>query len=173
MITPDPLKQITCLYHFTDTRNLPLIRQHGGLYPFSHLQRQGVEIPAAGGNEWSREADELKGVGKYVHLCFRSEHPMEYQARQGGRIIESIFLQIEPAVLYWPDVKYTSDVSNKSGVPIHSVDEARAMIDYAVICTRTDWKDPEIQTRLKAAAKCELLVPRCIPLALIRNIPNG
>lgn len=37
MTTADPLLQITRLYHFTDRRNLPLIRQHGGLYPMAEL----------------------------------------------------------------------------------------------------------------------------------------
>jgi hypothetical protein len=41
----DPLRRIPFLYHFTDRRNLQLIRQMGGLYPLAELEAQGVEIP--------------------------------------------------------------------------------------------------------------------------------
>jgi hypothetical protein len=81
-MTITTLDQIPRLYHFTDRRNLDLIRKLGGLHPLSHLIKKKIEIPAAGGNQWSRDADELKGMGRYVHLCFRSNHPMEFMARQ-------------------------------------------------------------------------------------------
>src|SRR5205809_5283998 len=77
----DPLKRISFLYHFTDRRNLPLIRDLGGLYPLAELVRKGVDVPAPGGNEWSRDADGMRGMDQYVHLCFRSTHPMAFIAR--------------------------------------------------------------------------------------------
>jgi hypothetical protein len=169
----DPLKRITLLYHFTDRRNLPLIRQHGGLYPLAKLRKKKIEVPAPGGNDWSRDADGMKGMDEYVHLCFRNTHPMEYVARQAGRIEDTIFLQIHADVLLWDGVKFTADVSNKSGVEIHTMDEARKIIDFEVLYTRTDWTDPEIQRRLQQSEKYEILVPKKIPLDLIRNLPNG
>jgi hypothetical protein len=169
----DPLKRISFLYHFTDRRNLPLIRELGGLYPLSELVRKGVDVPAPGGNEWSRDADGMTGMNRYVHLCFRSTHPMEFIARDEGRIADSIFLQVHPEVLQWEGVLFTPDVANKSGVQTYPIDQAAQMIDYEVLYTRTDWKNPAIQQRLKQAEKCEVLVPRLIPLELIRNFPNG
>jgi hypothetical protein len=62
---------------------------------------------------------------------------------------------------------------NKSGVQSYSIHEASDMIDYEVLYTRTDWRDPAIQQRLAQAEKCEILVPGFIPLELIRNFPNG
>jgi hypothetical protein len=47
------------------------------------------------------------------------------------------------------------------------------MIDYEVLYSRTNWSDPQVQQRLQAAEKYEILVPRAIPLDLIRNLPNG
>ena len=82
----DPLKRITLLYHFTDRRNLPSIRKHGGLYPATKLAKKQIEVPAPGGNDWSRDADGMKGVDAYIHVCFRATHPMEYVARAEGRI---------------------------------------------------------------------------------------
>ena len=98
---------------------------------------------------------------------------MEYLARQEGRIVDSIFLQIHPDVLKFEGVKYTPDVSNKSDVPILAMEEARTMIDFEVIYTRTDWKNPTIKQRLDQAEKCEILIPDHIPIELIRNLPHG
>ena len=173
MANADPLRQITHLHHFTDCRNLPLIRELGGLYPLAKLKTKGVEVPAPGGNEWSHVANGMRGMDQYVHLCFRATHPMEYVARHEGRIGDTIFLQIHPEVLQWEGVKFTPDVSNKSGVQVYSVEEAKELIDFEVLYTRTDWRNPNIQLRLQKAEKCEILVPKRIPLKLIRNLPNG
>jgi len=173
--TTDPFIQykVPHLYHFCDRRNLPIIRELGGLYSFEKLEERRIEVPAPGGNDWSHEADKAKGLHRYVHLCFRNNHPMEYLARQEGRIVDSIFLQVHPEVLKFEGVKYTPDVSNKSGVPIHTLEEARTMIDFEVIYTRTDWNNPAIKQRLDQAEKCEILVPDHIPIKLIRNLPHG
>ena|SRR2546425_5238712 len=173
MTNSDQLRRIAVLYHFTDRRNLKLIRESGGLYPLAKLKEKSIEVPAPGGNEWSHNADEMVGMDQYVHLCFRPTHPMEYVARQEKRIGGTIFLQIHPEVLQWKGVKFTPDVSNKSGVQVYSIEEAREMIDFEVLYSRTDWRDPEIKQRLQQAEKCEILVPERIPLELIRNLPDG
>ena len=164
----DSLEKIPMLYHFTDRRNLASIQKHGGLHPYRDLVRKGIVIPAPGGNQWSHDADEMFGVDRYVHLSFRSNHPMEYAARADGRIVDSIFLQIHASVLQAEGVMFTSDVSNKSGVK--PVPIADAEIDYEVLYTRTDWTNAEIQQRLKQVERYEVLVPCLIPLSHIRNI---
>jgi hypothetical protein len=169
----DALNQIPLLYHFTDRRNVPLIKEIGGLLPLSELVQRKVTIPAPGGNAWSHEADSLKGMDKYVHLCFRNNHPMEFVARQEGRLTDTIFLQIHPSVLQIPGVLFAPDVSNKAGVKPVPIGEAAKLIDFPVLYTRTDWSDSAIQERLKQAEKCEILVPASIPINLIRNIDNG
>jgi hypothetical protein len=169
----DPLSRIPVLYHFTDRRNLALINEHGGLYPLTILRERGIAVPAPGGNEWSHDADAMKGMDAYVHLCFKSNHPMEYRARQDGRITDSIFLEIHPGVLQWDGVRFTAEVSNMSGVATHTMNEARTLIDFDVLYTRTNWSDPAIQARLQQAERSEILVPQLIPMQLIRNLPNG
>lgn len=169
----DPLKRITLLYHFTDRRTLPSIREHGGLYPMPTLRKRNINVVGPGGNEWSRDADGIKGIDAYVHLCFRNNHPMEYLARQEGRIGDTIFLQIHPDVLTWDGVLFTDDVANKAGVETHTIEEAQQIIDFEVLYTWTDWSDPKIQARLQQAEKYEILVPNRIPLEMIRNLPNG
>lgn len=169
----DPLSRIPSLYHFTDRRNLPLIRQLGGLYPLAELERRGVEIPAPGSDATSRQVDRRRELHKYVHLCFKSNHPMEYVARQEGRIGDTIFLQVHPSVIQWEGVKFAPVMANTSGITIYTMEEARDMIDFDVLYTRTNWSEPQVQQRLQAAEKCEILIPKTIPLHLIRNLPNG
>jgi hypothetical protein len=173
--TVDPFTRyrVTHFYHFCDRRNLPLIQELGGLYSLEKLEEMGVDVPAPGGNDWSRDADRRKGLHRYVHLCFRNNHPMEYQARQEGRIVDSIFLQIHPDVLKAEGIQYTADVSNKRGVQLHPLEDALEVIDFEVLYTRTDWKNREVKQRLDQAEKCEILVPDHIPLELIRNLPRG
>jgi len=175
MSSTDPFARhrVSALYHFTDRRNIPLIIENRGLYSFARLTEMGIGIPVAGGNDWSHKADMYKGLDQYVHLCFKSNHPMEYVARQEGRIGESLFLQIGMEVLQLDGVKFTADVSNKSGVQLYSIDEARKIIDFEVLYSRTNWRDPGVQERLQQAEKYEILVPDHIPLDLIRNFPNG
>jgi hypothetical protein len=98
---------------------------------------------------------------------------MEYMAKQEGRIVESIFLKIDPSVLMQPGVMFTPGVSNKAGMIPLSIEEAKELIDFEVLYRRTDWKDPAIIERRKQAQKCEILVPDRIALEMIRNMPSG
>lgn len=159
-----------CFYHFTDTRNLDSIRASGGLHCLRVLRERGVEIPAAGGNDWSHEADEARGLDDFVHLCLRNQHPMEYVARKDGRIIASKYLRIDPRIVSVDGIRFTEDVSNKAGVPLLTLAEAAERLDFEVIYSWTDWRKPEIQKRLRQAAKYELLIPERIQLDSILNI---
>ena len=123
----------------------------------------GVDVPAPRGNDWSHDADGMKGTDEYVRLCFRPTYPMELVARQEGRIADAVYLQVQPEVLALDGVLYTPDVANKSGVESYTLDEAREMIDFEILYTRTDWNDPEIQERLQRAERSEILVPHKIP----------
>ena len=134
----------------------------------------GVETLYPGGNDWRIQADEMFGMDKYVHLCFRTNHPMEYKARQDGRIERTTWLYIETSVMEIGGVMYSPGVSNKSGMPLYPIPEAVDKIDFEVICTRTDWRDPQIKTRLDQAELCEVLVPDHIPLKYFEKyLPNG
>ena len=105
------------LYHFTDQRNLLSIKKHG-ILSFEGANKFHISNIVTGGNDWSHDADGYSGLKKFVHLCFWSEHPMEYIARQAGRLQQTSFLKINPDVLNIMGVKFTNDVSNKSGVKL-------------------------------------------------------
>lgn len=165
---------VSSFYHFTDTRNITSIRATGGLYSLVELKKRKIAIPAPGGNEWSHDADAIKQVDRYVHLCFLQYHPMEYKARKDGRIIKSLFLEIHLDILERDGVMFAPDVANKSGIPIYPVAEAMDKIDFEVLYnpliqeTRSDAYE-----RLQLARKAEILVPDYISLDFIRNLPNG
>lgn len=169
----DSLKRIPVLFHFTDPRNLANIRELGGIYPTATLREMGIDVVAPGGNQLSQDLDKKKGLDKFVHLCFRPVHPMAYVAHKAGRIDAPIFLAVSPEVLDWEGVMFTPDVANKTGVPMFPIKEAEGIIDYEVLYTRMDWRDPAVKGRLDQAEKCEILVPHQIPIELIRNLPNG
>jgi hypothetical protein len=153
----------SCFYHFTDTRNLESIREHG-LLTLHDIKKSGIQVPVLGGNDWSHEEDARRGLDRFVHLCFFSEHPMEWVAREkDNRIKESRFIPVLRDVLSWDNIRFTSGVANKSGSRLLTLKEASETMDFEVIYDRTDWKDPEIQKRRNAAKKYELLIPRSIP----------
>jgi hypothetical protein len=155
-------------YHFTDERNLCSIREHG-LLSMRELRQRGIS-PVAGGNQWSLDADLRAGMDAYVHLCFLRQHPMEWSARQDGRIERSRFLRVEPEVLTLPGVMITDQVSNKSGVLPKPADDMIPGLDFKVMYTRTDWKDPAIQARRQRAKLYEILVPTTVPPDFIANL---
>ncbi len=161
------------VWHFTDRSNLKSIEEHEGLLSLEELERRGLEIPAPGGNQWSHDADRMKGVDGYVRLAFIDDHPMLYRAEQEGRIPDPIWLRIDSSILLVEGVRFCCEVSNKSDAAILDAEEAKEQIDFDVLFTYMDWQDPEIQARRQAAIKSEVLVPRCVPIEKILGYKNG
>jgi len=161
------------VWHFTDRSNLELIVKHKGLLSLAELERRGIAIPAPGGNEWSHHADKMKEVHEYVHLAFVDDHPMLFRAKQDGRIPDPIWLKIHSSIILEKEVRFCSEVSNKSGAIILDPKEAAQRLDFEVLFTYMNWRDPEIQTRRQAAIKSEILVPGFVPIEKILGYKNG
>ena len=157
-------------FHFTDTRNLPSIRE-SGLLSMREMRRLHILPAVTGGNQWSLEADVGCGMDAYVHLCFRKNHPMEFLAKKDGRIQQTTFLKIDPAVLLL-DALVCDGVSNKAGVVPGPPVEKFHELDWEVLYQRTDWTDPLVKERLKVVSKYEVIVPTRVPKELIKNL-NG
>jgi len=173
---PEPLACIKWLFHFTDTRNLPPIRELGGLWSTAKLREMGVENVHPGGNQISLDADQRFGMDQYVHLCMHSNHPMEYLARQDGRIQKTMWLIVDDAasVLQLPGVLYCPGVANTAGIATYTIQDAADHIDFEAHYKRLDWRIPEYQARRLAAEKCEILVPDHLPLQYFEKyLPNG
>lgn len=161
------------VWHFTDKANIASIVKNNGLQSLGELQRKGVPIPAPGGNQWSHDADVRAGVHEYVHLAFLDDHPMLYAAKQDGRINDPVWLKINSAILLGSGIRFTKEVSNKSGVQLLTPEEAIQQIDFDVLFTYMDWKNPEIQARRRLALKSEILIPAHVPLDMILDKKNG
>lgn len=164
---------INAIWHFTDRSNVQSIINHGGLFSLTESKRRKLKISAPGGNQWSHDADGIRGVDHYVHLAFLDDHPMLFRAKEDQRITDPVWLKISTAVLADPNVRYTMDVSNKSGVPILTAKEAIDELDFEVLFTRTDWRDPGIQLRRKAALKSEVLIPVYVSKEMILGQKDG
>ena len=162
------------IWHFTDRANLDLIEEHG-LLSRKTLNDKGIAIPVPGGNKWSQDADDRGGLDSYVHLCFLRNHPMQFLAVQEGRIQNPIWLEIDASVMLASEVKFTSEVSNKSGVPLLNHSEAVSEIDFKILLTPfTDWRGkPDIHDRRNAAEKSEILIPDIVPIDEILGFKNG
>lgn len=165
--------RIDGIWHFTDSTNVDRIIEQQGLLSWAELQRRGIKIPTTGGNQWSHDADKIKGVDEFVHLAFLDDHPMLFHAKKDQRIINPVWLKISIDVLDMDGVRYTSDVSNKAGVPLLTPDEAKQQLDLDVLFTYMDWKDPEVKQRRNLALKSEVLIPDFIPINLILGKKNG
>ena len=164
------------LYHFTDLRNLALIREYGGLWSLEKLEEMGINIPAPGGDETSQATDKAKDIHKYVHLCMLPKHPMEYRARESGRLERSVFLEIDREVLHDDGVKFVPGLANTSGIPIHDLGEAleNGIVDVGPLYQWISWRlFPDVYERRVKAEKFEILVPDFIALERIKNLPNG
>lgn len=127
-------------------------------------------MPAPGGNDLSLEQDLRTGMDAYVHLCFKSQHPMEYRAKERGQIEASKFLHVAPEVLLIPGTLICDQVANSVDAQPGEPLEMLRKLDLDVLYLRTDWKDPAVMKRLQAARCYEILVPRAVPLDLLRNL---
>lgn len=127
-----------------------------------------------GGNQWSLEADEMFGVDRYVHLCFRKNQATEYYARKEGRIDKTLWLAVDPSALKIEGVMFSYGVANASGAKICPILEAANDIDYEILTAPIDWNDEEMKARLRSVELCEVLVPDFLPLKYFeRFLPNG
>ena len=161
-----------CFYHFTDAANLDSIQTHGLL---STEQRRIMDIEPSyrGGNSISHHADRKKGIEDYVFLSFTNEHPLHYLAKDDGRLPDLVWLKICPKILLMNDVKYADSVANRNDAMLIPIADAIGKIDEEVIYQTTNWNDSAIKDRLKRAKKCEILIPRCVPVEMIIGYQNG
>lgn len=90
---------ILYLYHFTDKRNIPSIKLHGGLYSWHYCKKNNITIPCQGGDYDSQELDKKYGLEDYVRLSFCNDHPMAYRLQQSGSDIVILKIKADVALL--------------------------------------------------------------------------
>lgn len=153
------------LFHFTDARNIPSIREHG-LIPTREINERGFEV-ITGGDDGSLYMDQQKGLDAYVSLSFCRKHPMSHVAKEQGRIDEVRILTICPSVLLRPDVKFADQVATANAAKIAPPEEMIPLMDLNATYQWLDWKTADGKARRDAAEKWEALVPGAIAPDLI------
>lgn len=84
-------------YHFTDCKNLPSIKRHGGLFSWYYCNSHDIKIPYPGGNSDSRGLDTRHGLQDFVRLSFCDDHPMAYRLHCDGADLVPLRISIEVA----------------------------------------------------------------------------
>jgi hypothetical protein len=172
----EDLAQIKQLYHFTDARNLPVIKEHGGILSSKLLREMGIEFQS-GGNQWSIDQDLRTGMDAYVHLAWDYGHPMAYNIRQREGKPKVVYLKIDRSILERDGVMFSRDVANSNNArPLVTVREAceGGMIDYDAITNKIGSRlIQENYDRRVAAELSEILVPDLVEMDLIIDFPNG
>jgi hypothetical protein len=152
------------LYHFTDVRNIPSIKKHGGLLSWHYCHTHGITIPCQGGDYDSRELDKKYGLEDYVRLSFCDDHPMAYRLKQSGSNIVVLRINVDVALL--KDTQF-SDMNAADKRHTHGKNLAHLqMVDFDA--TRMHYlrrDDPNFKLH-----QAEVMVKTFIPLKYIENI---
>jgi len=153
------------LYHFTDRSNLHSIKEHNGLFSWSFLTKNGIIIPAAGGDNLSRKLDQEKHLEDFVRLSFHPDHPMKYVVKNEGRVPNPVVLEIDPRVMMWEKTLFSNvnAVANYAQVGSGSQDLQKVRFD---IIKQGKW----LTENEKHFFQAEVLVKTHIPLEFILNI---
>lgn len=159
------LKYNRRLYHFTDARNVPGIRELG-LLPTRTIVERGLRA-VTGGDDGSLHIDRQKGLDAFNSLSFCRSHPMAHVAKGEGRIDTVRILTICPSVLLRPGVMLSDQVATANEAKIGAPNDMIPLMDLGATYQRLDWRSPEGQQRRQAAEKWEALVPDVIPPNLI------
>lgn len=155
--------QIDCFYHFTDVRNVPLIKDMGGLCSWNFLLTNGVNIPFQGGDEDSMRYDRRYGLEDYVRLSFCTSHPMESRLRNMGANL--VVLRISPEVAKFSETLF-SDINAADGRHSHGGQlEDLLKVNIGATKTKIVSRD-DIYFKLRQA---EVMAKTFIPSDMILN----
>ena len=162
--------KITKLYHFTDRSNIPSIKATGGLYSWWLAEQKGISISKPGGIGFGRNLDVRKGLQNHVRLSFNNRNPMLFVAQNEGRILNPIFLEIDPAVMLLNKTLFTKENATKNGVhPNASLEFFKEIVEGSET-DHTSIVRQLLGSSFLINPKAEILVFERIPLEFITNI---
>ena len=157
---------ITRLYHFTDRENLASIRAAGGLLSWYSCKENDIAIPRPGGSEVSWQLDSNKGLADYVRLAFIPDHPMMYVAKRDGRIKSPVLLEIDPAVIFLQETKFSLMNAAKNGVSAAGDIQKFSELKFNVFRKRYF----DLAEMDKPYYQAEVLIHRMLPAKYILNL---
>lgn len=88
---------VSCFYHFTDSRNVEMIKKYGGLYSWDYSEKHNIPVKDYGGDAQSRGLDARHDLQDYVRLSFCNDHPMAYRKHQEGHRLVLLMIKIDVA----------------------------------------------------------------------------
>lgn len=158
---------IRYLYHFTDRRNIPSIKRHGGLFSWQYCDTHGITIPSPGGIGFGRDLDQRYGLEDYVRLSFCKEHPMKYIAMKDGRIQNPVVLLIDIEVAYLKGTLFSDMNATKTGHKTGGAlnDLSKIRFDIVKLPNHFNLEEPE-----KSFYQAEILVKTFVPKRYIVNL---
>lgn len=157
---------VTCLYHFTDRRNLDSIKQHGGLFSWFYCETNNIQIPFPGGDESSKSLDKSFHLEDYVRLSFCEDHPMSWRLQQQGYDLVLLKIKVDAA---WIKNTLFSDINAADKNHYHGGKlEDLTKIDFSATRQHYLRKDSPLFKKHQA----EVLVKTFLPLEYITNFDN-
>ena len=155
---------VSCLYHFTATKNINQIKKSGGLLSWYAAEQLSVGVPVFGGDSLSRNLDRRFGNHDYVHLSLCDDHPMAYRLKQNGE--EVVVLKINPIVVVLKDTIFSdinaADRSHQQGGDIEDLKRINFEATKMRFVSRDD---PNFKPH-----QAEVMVKRFLPARYIKNL---
>lgn len=155
---------VSCLYHFTATKNINQIKKSGGLLSWYAAEQLSVGVPVFGGDSLSRNLDRRFGNHDYVHLSLCDDHPMAYRLKQNGE--EVVILKINPIVAVLKDTIFSdinaADRSHQQGGDIEDLKRINFEATKMRFVSRDD---PNFKLH-----QAEVMVKRFLPARYIENL---
>lgn len=157
--------RIENLYHFTDSRNLASIEEHGGLFSWWQCEKRGIKITAPGGTRGSRWRDRRNSLEDYVRLSFNAHQPMMHVTLRDGRVGDLEILRIDPSVIYLKPTLFSNINANDAEARVGGDLESFRRVRFD-IATASRW----IGESEKRFFQAEVLVKSYVPMDLIRKL---
>lgn len=154
---------ITSLYHFTDINNLESIMSMGGLYSQYDLKKAGISSECFGGDKLSQSIDQEKGLDKYIHLSFCSDHPMIYSLIRREKTV--VLLEIDSSVVS-QDTKFSDINAADKNATIGTGLEGFKLVDIEA----TQQRYVRTEDDAFKPHQAEAMIKHFIPLKAIKNI---
>ncbi|MDL2244466.1 DarT ssDNA thymidine ADP-ribosyltransferase family protein [Parabacteroides sp. OttesenSCG-928-J18] len=161
---------INFFYHFTDEKNISLIRQRKGLYSWSYLLSHDLTIPSPGGNVASRGLDRDKGIEDYVRLSLCKSNPITYRIYQESKgTARLVLLKIKIDVAMFEHTKFSdTNATDKRAKVGDDKDFIEKYFDFdAISLERCRNTGPQYKKR-----QAEVMVKTFIPAKYILNLDN-
>jgi hypothetical protein len=157
---------ITCFYHFTSIKNIPSIKQNGGLLSWFYCQHHGINIPVQGGDVDSKFIDTQYGLEDYVHLSFCNDHPMAWRLKQQGDTLVLLKVSIEVAKI---NSTLFSDINAADNMHSHgeTLEDLKRVNFKAVKRKYIPRDDVDFKPH-----QAEVMVKTFIPVGYILNLEN-